>query len=99
VVRCGLSCGQNQLACRYSSPQDRYSVISFNDEATVQLRGKGMQGRDLYALRKNLESRIRPTHGTSYGAGLSSAWDVARGGVDDAGEQFVLIFLSDGRVR
>ena len=48
---------------------------------------------------QDLESKIRPTHGTSYGAGLSSAWDVAKGGVDDAGEQFVLIFLSDGRVR
>lgn len=43
---------QAQLACRHSSPYDRYSVISFNDEARVQLRGKGMQGRDLYSLRK-----------------------------------------------
>lgn len=48
---------------------------------------------------KNLESKIRPTRGTSYGAGLASAWGVAKGGVNDAGEQFVLIFLSDGRVR
>jgi len=48
---------------------------------------------------QDLEAKIRPTHGTSYGQGLSSAWDVARGAVDDAGEQFVLIFLSDGRVR
>lgn len=48
---------------------------------------------------QDLESKIRPTHGTAYGAGFSSAWDVASGGEDDAGEQFVLIFLSDGRVR
>lgn len=47
---------------------------------------------------QDLEAKIRPTHGTSYGQGLSSAWDVASGGVEDAGEQFVLIFLSDGRV-
>lgn len=45
-----------------------------------------------------MEAKIRPTHGTSYGAGLEIAWDVARGALSDAGEQFVLIFLSDGRV-
>lgn len=48
---------------------------------------------------QTLEASIRPTHGTSYGAGLSAAWDVAGGAVNDAGEQFVLILLSDGRVR
>eukprot|EP00904_Undaria_pinnatifida_P003734 jgi/Undpi1/13361/HiC_scaffold_8.g03020.m1 len=72
---------KDQLASRYSSPDDRYSVVSFNDVATT------------------LEASIRPTHGTSYGAGLSAAWDVAGGAVNDAGEQFVLILLSDGRPR
>lgn len=43
---------QDQLANRYSSPRDRYSVVSFNDVAKVQLRGKSMHGRNLYALRK-----------------------------------------------
>ena len=47
---------------------------------------------------QDLEAKIRPTHGTSYGQGLSAASDVASGGENDAGEQFVLIFLSDGRV-
>ena len=48
---------------------------------------------------QDLKAKIRPTHGTCYGAGLASAWEVALGGADDAGEQFVLLFLSDGRVR
>lgn len=43
---------QDQLSNRYSSASDRYSVVSFNDVAKVQLRGKSMHGRDLYALRK-----------------------------------------------
>lgn len=43
---------QDQLNNAYSSPSDRYSVISFNDVAKVQLRGKSMHGRNLYALRK-----------------------------------------------
>lgn len=51
-----------------------------------------------FGCAQDLEAKIRPTHGTSYGQGFSSAWDVASGAVDDAGEQLVLIFLSDGRV-
>lgn len=43
---------QDQLSNPYSSAGDRYSVVSFNDVAKVQLRGKSMHGRDLYALRK-----------------------------------------------
>ncbi|CAN0389307.1 unnamed protein product [Pylaiella littoralis] len=97
VLDCCFEFIEDQLANPYSSRSDRYSVISFNDVAKVQLRGKPMHGRDLYALRRDLEGKIRPTHGTAYGQGLASAWDVASGGVDDAGEQFVLIFLSDGR--
>ncbi|CAM9377138.1 unnamed protein product [Ectocarpus sp. 12 AP-2014] len=99
VLDCCFEFIEDQLANQHSSSRDRYSVISFNDVAKVQLRGKSMHGRNLYALRKDLEAKIRPTHGTAYGEGLWSAWDVASGGVNDAGEQFVLIFLSDGRPR
>lgn len=42
---------QDQLGSKYSSVDDRYSVVSFNDVATIQLRAERLAGRNLHSLR------------------------------------------------